>query len=164
MFTTWFDGDSDTVDFGQSSSFLAKVQKLYEPQALEAVAATGNVADEDAEIADTSLDDDIADPFTDLIEAGDESRDQDLVVSSANGDTWAKHGDGPHAGGPAEHTMATAAMPAAPEVRDFFAKLSVRREPDGKVVIEAPAEAASNLAALFEGMAALMTAVSQSKP
>jgi hypothetical protein len=54
-------------------------------------------------------------------------------------------------------------MPASAEVRDFFSKLAVRREPSGKVVIEAPAEAASNLAALFEGMAALLSAVSQPK-
>ena len=53
FFKGLFDGDSDTVDFGQASSFLAKVQKLYEPAAVEAVAATGNVADEDADLADT---------------------------------------------------------------------------------------------------------------
>ena len=53
FFKGLFDGDSDTVEFGQASNFLAKVQKLYEPAALEAVASTGNVADEDADLADT---------------------------------------------------------------------------------------------------------------
>ncbi len=33
FFKGLFDGDSDTVDFGQASNFLAKVQKLYEPAA-----------------------------------------------------------------------------------------------------------------------------------
>jgi hypothetical protein len=42
-------------------------------------------------------------------------------------------------------------------VRDLFARLHVRREPaSGKVVIEAPAEVAGELGALFEGMAALL--------
>ena len=72
FFKGLFDGDSDTVDFGQASGFLAKVQKLYEPTAVEAVAATGNVADEDADLADAHLDDELADPFEEMIEAADE--------------------------------------------------------------------------------------------
>ena len=39
FFKGLFDGDSDTVQFGQSSSFLAKIQKLIEPAAIEAVAS-----------------------------------------------------------------------------------------------------------------------------
>jgi hypothetical protein len=45
------------------------------------------------------------------------------------------------------------------DVRRLFTQLQIRRENDGKVVIEAPAEAASALSALFEGMAALLQAV-----
>ncbi len=37
----------------------------------------------------------------------------------------------------------------------------MKREADGRVVIEAPPEAASDLAALFEGMAALMQSVAK---
>ena len=54
---------------------------------------------------------------------------------------------------------AVAALPAAGEVREFFSQLQVRRAPSGNVVIEAPAEAASTLGALFEGMAALLQSV-----
>jgi hypothetical protein len=54
-----------------------------------------------------------------------------------------------------------AALPALAEVREFFAQLQVRREASGKVVIEAPAEAASTLGALFEGMAALLQSVAR---
>ena len=75
FFKGLFDGDSDTVDFGQASGFLAKVQKLYDPAAVEAVASTGHVADEDADLADTHLDDAADDPFEEMIEAADESRD-----------------------------------------------------------------------------------------
>ena len=88
FFKGLFDGDSDTVDFGQASGFLAKVQKLYEPAAVEAVAATGNVADEDADLADTHLDDEVDDPFEEMIEAADESRDQ-AALPSTNGDAVA---------------------------------------------------------------------------
>ena len=94
FFKGLFDGDSDTVHFGQSSNFLAKVQKLYEPAAIEAVASTGNVADEDADLADAGLDDEVADPFDELIEAADESRDQ-AVAAAANGETAAGRAVGP---------------------------------------------------------------------
>jgi superfamily II DNA/RNA helicase len=167
FFKGLFDGDSDTVDFGQSSNFLAKVQKLYEPAALEAVASTGNVADEDADLAETSLDDEVADPFDELIEAADESRDQ-VTTPSANGDAAAETVPvEPRTASSFEEesgaTRAVAAMPSSGEVREFFSQLQVRREPSGKVVIEAPAEAASTLGALFEGMAALLHSVSMPK-
>ena len=45
--------------------------------------------------------------------------------------------------------------------RELFAQLQVRREPTGNVVIEAPAEAAGALSALFEGMAALLQSVAR---
>jgi superfamily II DNA or RNA helicase len=160
FFKGLFDGESDTVDFGQASNSLAKVQKLYEPAALEAVASTGNVADEDADGAETSLDNEVPDPFAELIDAGDESRDQG-IVPSANGDAAAPF-EPVESSTPEQH-RAVAAMTASGEVREFFSKLAVRREPSGKVVIEAPAEAASNLAALFEGMASLLLAISQPK-
>jgi len=174
FFKGLFDGDSDTVDFGQSSSFLAKVQKLYEPAAIEAVASTGNVADEDADLADASLDDGVTDPFEELIEAADESRDQ-AVAPSPDGET----GGGAEPAGPVAvpfergtpspveeetaSTPAVAAMPAAGEVREFFSQLQVRRERSGNIVIEAPPEAASTLGALFEGMAALLQSVARPK-
>ena len=52
-----------------------------------------------------------------------------------------------------------AALPAPVGIRDLFAQLQVRREPSGKVIIEAPAEAAGELGALFEGMAALLQSI-----
>ena len=167
FFKGLFDGDSDTVDFGQSSGFLAKIQKLYEPASVEAVAATGNVADEDADLADTRLDDEIADPFDELIEAADESRDQ-AGPPSANGDAAAApvpFEPRPLSSReePSGVTRAAAAMSSSGEVREFFSQLRVRREVSGNIVIEAPAEAASTLGALFEGMAALLQAVAQPK-
>ncbi len=49
-------------------------------------------------------------------------------------------------------------MPSDGEVRELFSRLSVRREPNGNPLIEASAEAASTLGALFEGMAAMLGA------
>ena len=60
-------------------------------------------------------------------------------------------------------TGSVAAMQAAGEVRELFSQLQVRREASGKVVIEAPAEAASTLGALFEGMAALLQSLGNLK-
>ena len=60
-------------------------------------------------------------------------------------------------------SSAAAAMPSSGDVREFFSQLRVRLETNGKVVIEAPAEAASTLGALFEGMAALLQSVAGPK-
>jgi superfamily II DNA or RNA helicase len=165
FFKGLFDGDSDTIEFGQASNFLARIQKLYEPAALESVAVTGDVADEDADVSDTELDDSVADPLDELIDTGDESHDQ-VLVPSANGDL------GPAAmavelgatNGVAAETVGTpavAAMPKSGEVREFFAQLKISRQTTGGVIIEAPAEAAATLGALFEGMAALLQNVTR---
>jgi superfamily II DNA/RNA helicase len=175
FFKGLFDGDSETVEFGQASNFLAKVQKLYEPAALEAVASTGNQADEDADLTDASLDDDVIDPFEELIDAADESRDQAASPSvTADGVAEAavetsvspsvlpfQPSAPPSFSEPDASTAAVAALPSAGEVRQFFGQLQVRRAENGRVLIEAPAEAASTLGALFEGMAALLQSLSQ---
>ncbi len=175
FFKGLFDGDSETVEFGQASNFLAKVQKLYEPAALEAVASTGNQADEDADLTDASLDDDVIDPFEELIDAADESRDQAASASvTADGVAEAavetsvspsvlpfQPSAPPSFSEPDASTAAVAALPSAGEVRQFFGQLQVRRAENGRVLIEAPAEAASTLGALFEGMAALLQSLSQ---
>ncbi len=166
FFKGLFDGDSDTVDFGQASNFLAKVQKLYEPAAIESVAATGNVADADADLSEAPLDDGVADPFDELIEAGDESHDQPVVAAAGaevEPAALARESATPSAAGAETGARtAVAAMLATSDVRGFFSQLQVRREATGRVVIEAPPEAASTLGALFEGMAALLQSVARS--
>ena len=153
FFKGLFDGDSDTIDFGQASGFLANVQKLYAPSVIDAVAKTDDVADQDADFSDARLDDDITDSCDALIEAGDESHDG--TVSAAPTD---------RAPEPAAYTeQATAALPASGDVRDLFTQLQVRREPNGRVIIEAPGEAAATLGALFEGMAMLLQSLARAK-
>ena len=77
FFKGLFDGDSDSVKFDQAGSFLSRVKKLYDPATLAAAAAVGGTEEiELTELADVGLDDEVADPFEELIEAGDESQDQ----------------------------------------------------------------------------------------
>jgi hypothetical protein len=187
FFKGLFDGDSDTVDFGQSAGFLSKVQKLYDAATLAAAASSGDQAGEDTDVTDASLDDDVMDPFDELIDAGDESRDPQPALPSPNGDgvlpQAALEAPSPSPSpvppplpfepaappSPTDETetptaTAVAALPSAGEVRQFFGQLQVRRADNGRVVIEAPAEAASTLGALFEGMAALLQSLSQTPP
>ena len=169
FFKGLFDGDSDTVKFDQSGSFLSRVRKLYDPATLAAAAAVGGSEEiELTELADVGLDDEVADPFEELIEAGDESQDQVEPGAEAPAEpapVLAIAPAPPEPAPPAAETVLAeqkrAALPAVGEVRQLFSQLQVRRGHSGNVVIEAPAEAASTLSALFEGMAALLQAASQ---
>jgi superfamily II DNA or RNA helicase len=160
FFKGLFDGDSDAVQFDQSASFLSRVEKIYDPSAVPAAAARPE-GDDLAEIdpADADLDDEIGDVFEPLLDEADESEDQ-VVPAAENGplpvaaeaalpETAVLRSEPDHA----------RPLPSMGEVRQLFSQLQVRREGDGKVVIEAPAEAASTLSALFEGMAALLQSV-----
>jgi hypothetical protein len=169
FFKGLFDGDSDTVKFDQSGSFLSRVRKLYDPATLAAAAAVGGSEEiEQTDLADVGLDDEVADPFEELIEAGDEAQDQ--VEPSADSCAEsppvpaiapADSGAAPSLTEPPPDESEPRALPSMGEVRQLFSQLEVRREQNGRVVIEAPAEAASTLSALFEGMAALLQAASR---
>jgi len=140
FFKGLFDGDSDAVQFDQSGSFLARVETIY--AAAAAAAAPVGAADDAGpdEAADAALDDEVADLFGPLLDAADES--DDPAGAGAPDPVSTPADAGPDAAGV--------------DVRHLFSRLQIRREPDGRVVIEAPAEAASALSALFEGMAALL--------
>jgi hypothetical protein len=143
FFKGLFDGESDSVQFEQSGSFLSRVEKIYES------VPSGSSQPDDfelAEIADAALDDEVNDPFEPILEAADESRDAPAAPEAVA-------------------TVDRAEVPAllsqgVTDVRGLFSQLQVRREPSGKVIIEAPAEAASALSALFEGLASLIQSVS----
>jgi superfamily II DNA or RNA helicase len=169
FFKGLFDGDSDAVKFDQSGSFLARVRKLYDSATLAAaVGGGGSEAIELPELADVGLDDEVADPFEEVIEAGDETQDQVEAAAAAPAESPSAPAPAlaqPETAPPAPEAVPTerrqAALPAAGEVRDLFSQLQVRRGQSGNIVIEAPPEAASTLSALFEGMAALLQAAAQ---
>jgi superfamily II DNA or RNA helicase len=168
FFKGLFDGESDSVQFDQSSSFLAKVQKFYESEAIDQAASTAASADEDLDSSDADLDDSVADPFDDLIEAADESHDRAVAAngeaaSAAPASRLETARPQVPASAPTTAATAVAAMPSAGEVRQFFSQLKVSRAPSGNVIIEAPEESASTLGALFEGIAALLHAAAKDK-
>jgi hypothetical protein len=167
LFKGLFDGDSDSVQFGEASGFLAKIQKLYEPAALAAIAATDNQAEAEADLEDLiDDDDDLIDPFDELIDSGDES--EDLVAALAPEDAQARLHVELGEAKPSSHVNGEVHPPASPvepavpsparNIRELFGQVRMRREDCGKVVIEAPGESAAAIAALFEGMAALFEA------
>ncbi len=147
FFKGLFDGESDSVQFDQSGSFLSRVEALYEGIKAPAPEPGAPETELPSEI-EIDLDDEVNDPFEPLIEAGDESDDAPplpapVAVAAA-------------ASSPEPVPSEPAVVPAPGEVRRLFNRLQIRRETDGRVIIEAPADAASELGALFEGMAALM--------
>jgi hypothetical protein len=174
FFKGLFDGDSDSIKFDQAGSFLSRVQKLYDPATLAAATEVGGTEEiELTDLADVGLDDEVTDPFDELIEAGDESHDavvipepapEPIPFAASYPEERPEHprpSTAPSQDLPAEQRVA--ALPSMGEVRQLFSSLQVRREASGNVVIEAPAEAASTLSALFEGMAALLQAASQTR-
>ena len=145
---------------------MARVQKLYEPAAVEAVAATGNESDADPDLSDISLDDEVAgpDPFDELIEAADESQDRLAAAAVGTGGTSDRNAQSraadrePTRPSSFRRRNETRKFPQrwprcrrSREVKKLFGQLQVRRSDRGNVVIEAPAEAASTLGAPLRG-------------
>ena len=101
FFKGLFDGDSDSIKFDQAGSFLSRVQKLYDPATLAAATEVGGTEEiELSDLADTGLDDTVADPFDEMIEAGDESHDPVELPQPAPE-------PGPHAASYTEERLAT---------------------------------------------------------
>jgi hypothetical protein len=141
LFTGLFDGTTDEVAFERSGSFLSRIERIMTPALEPAPAARGGEPaepeDEPAEPEDEPAEREI----DALVSAGDESR------------------DAPPAAPPEP------ARPGfAPDVQQLFSGLSVQRTAAGGLVIEAPPETASTLAALFSGMAQLLQAAAAAAP
>jgi superfamily II DNA or RNA helicase len=167
FFKGLFDGDSDAVQFDQSASFLSRVERIYDHSTAPATGA-GADGDDLAEIdpADSDLDDEVGDAFELLLDEADESEDRVAAPSesgpipaAAEAPEAARPEPIPAPARPEPEPKPARPLPGMGEVRQLFSQLQVRRAGDGKVVIEAPEEAASTLCALFEGMAALLQSV-----
>ena len=151
FFKGLFDGQSDSVQFEQTGSFLSRVEALYAGVSAPSSSSSPSDTDEAGLPADFDLDDAVNDPYEPLLDAADESDDKAPPPAPALDDGTAT------AGPSTSLAPAADSEPSAPgDVRRLFSRLQIRREPDGRVIIEAPAEAANELGALFEGMAALM--------
>ena len=103
------------------------------------------LVEEPLETADEAIDDEQGDPFEPVIEAADESTDNTLTTTTE----------------PDQRTSEPGPPLGSTDVRQLFSQLQIRREADGRVIIEAPETAAAALGDLFEGMAALMRATAR---
>ena len=144
FFKGLFDGETDAVQFEEVGSFLSRVEKITEP-AMRIEAMPSTAGDELPDL-DLDLDDEVDEPLEQLLDDADESRDAAApeAVPSPVPEPEPEH---------------VAPMPGLGDVRQIFSRLAVRREGDGRVIIEAPAEDAHALGALFEGMAALLRSI-----
>ena len=129
--------------FERSSSFLSRLERIIEP-----ARAPEPIVDEASPEEQVSAD-----------------READALVAVADEGA----GVPPPAGLGLAADLATGAagaspipaaergqLPAARELRGWLSQLRVQRHADGKLIIEAPSEAADGLAALFEGMGRLL--------
>ena len=123
--------------FDQSSSFLSSIERVVEPAAVPEPAST-DAAEAIDEVATSGLEE--------LLESADESGDPPLAPAG-DGDT--KKGR-PAPARPPERA------PLAGDIRGVLSQLEVERRADGGLRIEAPPEAAAELASLFDGLAQIM--------
>jgi superfamily II DNA or RNA helicase len=132
LFASLFDGSSDEARFERSGSFLTQLERVVEP----AVAAE---PEDDLHQEETPL----AREIESIVAAADESTDPAPPpaaepVASA------------HAARPSSDPVP---VTAAIDLQQLFATLRIRTTAEGGIAIEAPPEAASTLAAVFEGLA-----------
>jgi len=126
LFTGLFDGASDEVAFERSGSFLSRIERVLTPVRVP-------------ELPDKDGEEDA--PEEEQAELGD-ALPSARPLSAAP--TPARTGSG------------VAETVSADGVRELFSRIQVRPGADGKVILEAPAQAATTLAALFEGMARML--------
>jgi len=163
FFKGLFDGESDSVQFEHSGSFLSKVEKIIEESLPTSDFDLEGQEGDPSEFADLISDDEIGDPFDELVDAADESQDQAeaqpvSILVEADPTTPSQPPDlDDRQDVPSRPTTST-----TENVRQLFSQLRIRREADGRVIIEAPPEAASTLGAWFEGMAALLQSMATS--
>lgn len=140
LFSGLFEGKTDTVEYAQCGSFLGQLDKIVEPV---------EVPDLDESSEETPDDDAFGPP------PGDATADEPPVSATREPGSLAV---APRPPGPGTLTgvSAAAALPDAAQLERLFSEIDIRGEKDGSLTIRAPAEAASTLAALLDGMAGLL--------
>ncbi len=139
FFTGLFDGTSNEVRFDGGGGFISRIEKVVEMPKVPRLPVEAD-----------------ADGAAEVEEAAERARDS----KPAAGDEPAASRAAAVEAGPVARTARGGSPPAplsAPEVRRLFSQLEVRPTERGGIAIEAPREAAAALAALFEGMAKMLT-------
>jgi superfamily II DNA or RNA helicase len=160
LFRGVFDGDSDSVAFDRSGSFLDGVRRIVEPVE-PGHAEPADVEDADTEYAEVDVEIDR------LVTAADESADVAPTPVEAGASEPARAGVGldafaAEAGSEPGDGTATLGgpgggdLPGPADVQRLLASVRIETTPDGGMRLEAPKREAATLAALFTGMARLM--------
>ena len=139
LFTGLFDGTADEIAFTRAGSFVSRLERIVAAAPAPKTRAEADRAPEPGIAAEEALDE--------LVAAADEGRDA------------APAGRAPLPPPAPTPPAAASSAPTAPrpgDVRDLLSRMSLVRGADGGVRVEAPPESAATLAALFEGLAALL--------
>jgi SNF2 family DNA or RNA helicase len=129
LFTGLFDGGTDEVRFERSGSFLSRIERVLEA----VVVPAAPVVDEEA-----------ADP---AVEASADAQLNDTLTPAA-----------PVALAVEPKTELAGDTAIASKLHELFSRVEVKPAGPGRVSIEAPAETAALLAALFQGAAKMLSA------
>jgi hypothetical protein len=143
FFSALFDGETNEVRFERSSSFLARLERMVEPARAPEPRLQEDSPEEQA-TADREIDE--------LVAAADE---RGVALAAAPDPAAGSATIGTSVARPPSAESGSEA-PAAKDVRGLLSLLKIHRRDDGGLAIEAPAEAAEGLAALFEGMGRLL--------
>jgi hypothetical protein len=145
LFKGVFEGSSDQIDFERSSSFMTLLERLIEPPSVPAPAVV-------VETVDTAATD----------ESESHAIEVEEMIDAANAP-----GQEVPAPQPEMSSLSSLSSPAIAgdgPVARLFEAIRVERGSDGSLRIEAPPATAGALAALFDGMARLLTAVAAPPP
>jgi hypothetical protein len=130
LFSGLFDGASDEVAFERSGSFLSRIERVLAPVSVP-------------ELPEKDTEEDA--PEEDQAELGD-GLPPAIALAAPSALSLADGGA----------SLAT----SLEGVRDLFSRIEIRSGEHGKVIFEAPPQAAATLAALFEGMARMLSIAS----
>jgi len=147
LFDGLFDGQSDAVEFDRSASFLDQIKHVVDSEDdVPGSAGAGDAGDALDELDEL---DELDGEAVQASQAIDEPADVALATSRAAEDS------GQYAAVQGSH--ASPGLVTGPQVQQLLSRLEVSRRPDGGVTIDAPPEAAEAFAAIFAGMAGLIT-------
>ena len=140
LFTGLFDGTSDEVTFERSGTFMSRIERVIEKPAVTDLGAAEESLSEESTLADEAVAD-----FSDA-----EAKEPAARLTTTAPAALVSAVEAPAA-------ASATALPPAAELAQLFAKLEVQRAHDGSLHIKAPPEAATALAAVFGGLAQMLS-------
>jgi SNF2 family DNA or RNA helicase len=154
LFKGLFDGSSDEVRFDRSGSFIGRLERIVKPVEVPELDEEAEEFEEPDEMEPPAVTASPRpageeDPQTEDVEP--ERRPPAQSPAAPASERRASPGGAREAGAAGE------APPSGARIRSMLSSIAVRRTPAGGIAIEAPPEAADTLAAMFSGMAELLS-------